>query len=92
MPAPTKLQTKIAEQKQAIDRFAHLHRELAAMRESLSLPEEVRILDSLLTLNAESLRLLKDDLAASLERQKHLHPVDEPESFVAGQQSVGLGN
>lgn len=67
MPHPvSSLESRIAEQKEAIDKFARLHRELIDIKENLSLPEAAERVQTLLDLNAESIEFLKDDLVASL--------------------------
>ncbi len=64
--AASKLQTRIAEQKEAIEAFARLHREMAALRGSLALPEAAERVEALLNANADALRAMNEDLAVSL--------------------------
>lgn len=70
------LESRIAEHKEAIEKFARLHRELTDIKENLSLPEAADRVQSLLDLNAESIELLKDSLCASLAKARspqHAH-------------------
>lgn len=65
-PITTKLRGRIAAQKEALETFARLHRELIAMREGLTLPEAQDRVDVLLGTNAEVVRGLHRELAVSL--------------------------
>lgn len=66
----SRLHARIADQKDALELFVQLHRELMDMKQRLNLPEAVDRIDALLTTNATAIRALSADLAASLARLK----------------------
>ncbi len=71
MPNPAlALESRIADQKEAIEKFARLHRDLIDIKENLSLPEAADRIQTLLDMNAESIELLKDNLCASLAKAR----------------------
>lgn len=79
----TNLRGRIAEQRETIETFARLHRELAEIRETLNVPEAVEKIELMLRVNADLLRFLNDELAGSLAALKRTPVVLAPVAVAA---------